>query len=46
MEGYLVEPRYKGESFGHASGDVTEFVDSPQEASPSLGGEWGVGLGA
>ena len=46
MEGYLVQPRYRGEGLGPASGDVTEFVDSPQAASPSLGGEWGVGLGA
>ena len=32
-----------GEGFGPTSSDVTDFVDSPWEASPSLRNEWGKG---
>ena len=43
--GYLAQPRYRREGLGPASSNVTDFVDSPWEASPSLrsrlGRRWG-----
>lgn len=36
MEGYLPQPKYRGQGFGTASSDVSDFVESPWEASPSL----------
>lgn len=32
-----------GQGFGFASSDVTEFIDSPQETSPSLRNRWEMG---
>ena len=40
MEGYLAQPRYSGEGLGPASIDVTDFVDSPWDASHSLRNRW------
>ena len=44
MEGYLAQPRYRDEGLGPASSNLTDFVDSPWEASPSLRSGWGGGL--
>lgn len=43
MEGYLAQPRNKEEDLGAASRDVTDFVNSPWETSPSLRSGWRVG---
>ena len=43
MKGYLAQPRYREEGLGPASSDMTDFVDSPWEASHSLRNGWGVG---
>lgn len=44
MEGYISQPRYRVEGLVSASSDITDFVDSPWEASHSLrvDGGWGV----
>ena len=39
--GYLAQPKYTGKNLGPASNDVTDFVDSPWEASHSLRSRWG-----
>lgn len=41
MESYLAQPRNKGEGLGAASRNVTDFVNSPWETSPSLRREVG-----
>ena len=43
MEGYFAQPRYREESIGPASSDVTDFVDFSWETSPSLRNGWGDG---
>ena len=40
VKGYLDQPRYGGEDRGTASNDVTDFVDSQWEASPSPSSGW------
>lgn len=41
IEEFLAQPSYRGDGIGPDSDDVTDFVDPPWEASPSLGSGWG-----
>ena len=40
MEGHFAQWGHRGEDLGPTSRDVTDFVDSPWEASRSLKSEW------
>ena len=43
LEGYLVQPRYRGKTLVLPQSEVPDFVDSLWEALPSLRSERGLG---
>lgn len=46
MEGYLSQPRYRGEDVGSTSSDVIDFFDPPPHmGSLTISEEWGRRVG-